>query len=149
MKITLSLKPVNRGAFNCMPAREVELEPKEVLCNDVTFPWESYAHKIKLFVVGNEFGPLGAAWANCESEAFDELADADLLRGLAPSDDDISEANEEGNDPEEWSRHGNHGEPFDMTHAWIQEVSLDGPRDWAVIAKFAEARGAGEETLDF
>lgn len=139
MKTTLHLSPVNGGPFNCLPARSVELENERILCNDVTFPWERHPHNMRLWVIGNEFGALGAVWASNEQDAFDELVDADLGNGLL-----IDEADAD----EECARLGNAGEPADLDNAWIQLVRLDPTQDCILIAKFSEARGACADTLD-
>lgn len=145
MKHTLHLKPVNGGPFNCLPAREVELSPEEILCNDIRLPGESHSGGMKLFVIGNEFGSLGAVWAEHAQDAFDELCDAGLSDGLACEEPEPEDEESE----EEITRLGNHGEPHDLTNAWIQEVDFDPARDIAVLLKLAEARGMGATTLDF
>lgn len=139
-KITLHTAPVNGGPFNCLPARDIELTPERILANDVILPWERHPHGMKLWIIGNEFGALGAVWANHEQDAFDELIDSDLGGGLL-----IDEADAD----EETARLGNAGEPCDLTHAWIQAVAFDQSRDCQLLCRFAEARGQGSKTLDF
>ena len=138
--IKLSLLPVNGRPFNCKPACEVELADDHVLCNNVIFPWEFNPHKVRLFVIGNEFGAMGAVWADCESDAFDELVDADLGGGIL-----IDEADAD----DESARLGNAGEPANLDYAWIQCVRLDEKLDCRLMVKFAEARGQAADTLDF
>ncbi len=83
MKTKLHLTPVNCGPFNCLPAREVELEDERILCNDIILPFGEFnPHNVRLWVIGNEFGALGAVWASHEQDALDELVDADLGGGL-------------------------------------------------------------------
>ena len=48
MKIKIKLQAVNRGAFNRLPAREIEIEAERVLTNDVTLPWEFNPHNVRL-----------------------------------------------------------------------------------------------------
>lgn len=139
MKTTLHLSPVNGGPFNCLPARSVELEDERILCNDVSLPWERHPHNMRLWVIGNEFGALGAVWASNEQDAFDELVDADLGDGLL-----IDEADAD----EECARLGNAGEPANLDNAWIQLVRLDPAQDCRLLCRFAEARGANQYTLD-
>lgn len=139
MKTTLTLQPVNRGPFNCAPAREIELSDERILCNDIRLPHDrTNYHNVRLWVIGNEYGALCAVWASCEQDAFDAACDAGLLGGLA-----IEEADAD----EEAARLGNAGEPHDLTNAWIQPVRLNGPEDWELVVRFAEARGEGAETL--
>lgn len=146
-KFTLHLSPVNGGPFNCLPARFVELEAYAILSNDVIFPWESNINKVNLYVAGNEFGPLGAAWADNENNALDELCDAGLLESFLMSREEIEEGEKDGN--ENWNYLGNSNHPANLDHMWIQTVKLDGPRDWELIASLAEARGACADNLDF
>lgn len=141
-KITLHLSPVNGGPFNCMPARAVELELKEILANDVALPGESSMSPFRLYVIGNEFGPCGAVWAENEQDAFDELCDAGLSAGLMvePKTDD---------EREECTYLGNAGEPHCLDYAWIQTVEFVPERDWKLLCAFAEARGMNAANLDF
>lgn len=147
MKHTLHLSPVNGGPFNCLPARFVELEAENILTNDVIFPWELNTNKVNLYVVGNEFGAIGAAWANNEGDVLDELCDAGLLECFLVSDEEIEECKLNDED-EDWAHLGCNNHPANLINMWIQTVKLDGPRDWELIAKLAEARGAGTENLD-
>lgn len=143
MKITLHLAPVNGGPFNCMPARSVELEAARILCNDIVLPFERHPHNVRLFVVGNEFGALGAVWAGCEQDALDALVDAGLGDGLLVDENDLHD-----DEREDCTRLGNAGEAADLDHAWLQVVQFDAARDCALLCRFAEARGAGASDLD-
>ncbi len=137
MKLKLILAAHDGGPFNCLPAREVELETERILCNDVVFPWEFNPHNVGLWVVGNEFGVLGAAWGN-EQDALDEIADADLLTSCAIDDE---------NDVDEDTTHlGNAGEPYDLTNVWMQRVDLNkmGVKECVILA---DARGRGQATV--
>lgn len=136
----LHLLPVNGGAFNCRAADIVELDDSHVLCNDVILPWEFKPNGSKLYVIGNEYGAMGAVWADCEQEAFDELVDADLAGGILIEESDADE---------ETTRLGNACEPADLDNAWIQRVRLDEKQDCRLLVRFAEARGRGANTLDF
>ena len=121
------------------PGGAVEIEPERVLCNDVTFAGEFNPHHTRLWVIGNEFGALGAVWAQCEQDALDELVDKGLGDGLLI---DVKDADEET------SFLGNAGEPADLTYCWMNEVDFKPERDWQLMIKFAEARGACADTLD-
>lgn len=143
MKTKLTLNTVNGGPFNCRPAHEIELEDERILCNDVHLPIHSFnPHNVRLWVIGNEFGALCAVWAGNEQDALDEACDAGLLAGLAIDEPDSSE------EDDEVTRLGNAGEPHDLTHCWMQTVRLNGPKDWELIARFAEAKGSCADTLD-
>jgi hypothetical protein len=141
-KITLHTKPRNGGAFNCFPAMSPEIEPEHILANDVIFSGEFNPHGVRLWVIGNEFGALGAVWAGNDQDAFDILCDEGLSAGL------MVDEPEDGED-EEISRLGNAGEPHDLSNAWIAEVDFQPARDWQTLCRFAEARGGCYSTLDF
>ena len=136
MKTTLSLN-----------ALDVELDDSRILCNDVMLPHDrTNYHGVKLWVIGNEYGALCAVWASHEQDALDEACDAGLLGGLAIEESDVDSDEEDGR--EGVALLGNAGEPHDLTNAWMQTVRLDGAQDWELIARFAEARGACQDTLD-
>jgi hypothetical protein len=143
-KITLFLK--QSLPFASAPVC-AELEPERILCNDVTLPTESHPYNMRLWVLGNEYGAMGAVWASCGQDAIDELIDVGLADGILI--DEESQARLTDDDCQELSRGGNAGEPYDNTHLWIAEVAWDTVRDLKTLLKFAEARGAGEDNLDF
>ena len=144
MKTKLTLNSINGGPFNCSPSREIELENERILCNDVMLPHDRFnPHNVRLWVIGNSFGALCAVWASCEQDALDEACNAGMLAGLAIEESDLEDVNKE-----ECARLGNAGEPHDLTYAWMQTVRLEGAKDWELIARFAEARGACADTLD-
>lgn len=135
----LTLLPIDGGPFNCMPAREVELDLDRIRANNLgpILPGEYNPHNVRLWVVGNEFGAMGAVWAN-ESDALDELVDADLGGGIL-----IDEADAEEDSP----RLGNAGEPANLDYAWVQPVRLDWNLDGRLLAAFAEVRASGGDSL--
>lgn len=137
-KVTLHTNAVNGGPFNCAPAGEWELDPDRVLCNDVRLPGEHHPYNLQLWIIGNEFGALGAVWATCEQDALNELVDSGLGDGLLIEEEDADE---------ESARLGNAGEPADLTYAWMRPVAFDPARDWKLLCKFAEARGSAASTL--
>jgi len=140
MKATLTLK--QNLPFSPAP-RIVELEDDRIALNDIHLPSDrpylpSYDSSTpRLWVIGNEYGALGAVWASNEQDALDELVDQNLAAGLAIDEKDADE---------ETARLGNAGEPHDLTHAWLSPVEFDKVRDFNLLMKLAEARGAG---LDF
>jgi len=143
MRTKLTLNSINGGPFNCSPSREIELENERILCNDIHLPHDRINyHNVRLWVIGNEFGALCAVWGSNEQDALDEACDAGMLAGLA-----IDEP-KEGEDEEDVTRLGNASEPFDLTHCWMQTVRLEGAKDWELIARFAEAKGACQDALD-
>lgn len=98
--------------------RTVSLGLDRITANDVFFPWGRFnPHRVCLWVIGNELGPLGAVWAGCESDALDELVDAGLGDSLLL--DDPAEEDDDSHCL------GNAGEPADLTHAWMGNVDLE------------------------
>ncbi len=147
-KHTLHLSPVNRGAFDCMPAREIELEGERIRmdCADATpCIYPGHHGNASLYVVGNEHGALGAVWCSHEGDAIDALVDADLAAALLIDEETLEGMSEEEREGVHFA--GNAGEAVDLDHAWIQRVHIDGARDWRLIAAMAEATGAGADTL--
>jgi hypothetical protein len=118
-----------------------EVDPARVLLNDVTLPWDvGYGHRgVHLWVLGNEYGAMGAVWADSMDGAFDELVDADLAGGILIDEEDADD---------ETARLGNAGEPADLTNAWAEQVEFKPERDYKLLAAFAEGRGAGYDTLE-
>lgn len=146
MKYTLHLAAVNGGAFNCAPARAIELEDEQIRCNDVTLPRESNFHNVSLWVIGHEFGALCAVWSS-EHELLDTAVDLGLMDSFLVEDD--HKECEEDMGACDHALLGNASEPFDLTYCWYQRVELVPSRDWQLLCKFAEARGSGADTLYF
>lgn len=117
----------------------VELEPKRVLCNDVMLPGDFNPHSVRLWVIGNEYGAIGAVWAGNEQDALDQLVDSGLGNGLLIDEKDADEDS---------ARLGNASEPANLDNAWMAEVEFIPARDWPLLCAFAEARGAANDTLD-
>jgi len=146
MKTKLNLASVNGGSFNCLPAREVEIENERILCNDIRFPWESHPYNLALWVIGNEFGAVCAVWAEHEQGALDCMIDENLGDSFLVSSEDYEKMEQAEKD--DCACLGNAGEPCNLDYAWMQKVEFKGERDFKLIAKFAEARGAQAENLD-
>lgn len=116
---------------------EYELNEGDILMNNAVFPWEHNPHNVRLWVIGNEFGPIVAVWASHEGDAFDEMLDHGYEQFLVEDpDDDV-----------EYAYLGNAGEPCNLDYAWIEEVVFEPVRDLRLIISIAEARGAGNDTL--
>lgn len=136
MKTTLFLK--QQFPFSAAPV-SVELEDERILCNDIQLPTDGlHPGPVKLWVIGNEYGAMGAVWASCEGDAIDELIDQDLARGILIEEEDADE---------ETARGGNASEPYDTEHLWMAPVSFDPARDFKTIVRLAEARGACVKNL--
>ena len=145
-KVTLRTASGNGGAFRCYPAGEWQLDPDTVLCNDVTLSWERHPHNMRLWVIGHEFGAVCAVWATHESEALDVATDAYMLDCLLVSEEDFESLTEEEQDA--CARLGNAGEPANLEYAWIRPVYFSAAVDCVLLCRFAEARGACNDTLD-
>ena len=139
MKTKLNLLPINRGAFNCAPAREVEVESERVLCNNVILPWEFNPHAVRLWAISNELGVLGVVWASHEQEALDVLVDENLGDSLIIAEEDRTEDD---------AHAGNAGEPVNLDNVWIQQVDLNPEKNCRLLCDFARAEGAGETNLE-
>lgn len=123
-----------------LDGRDVEIDNKSILANDVTFQHEYNPHNVRLWVIGHEFGAVCAVWAACEQDAFDEMVDSDLGDAFLISDEDIE------ND-EEYAYLGNAGEAASLDNAWIEAVDLQ-KQEIELLLAFAEARGGCYGTLD-
>lgn len=118
----------------------VELEADRIMADNVVLPGDHpHPHNMRLWVIGNEYGALGAVWASHEQDAFDQLVDAGLGEALL-----IEPADE----TEESAHLGNAGEAADLDNAWMSTVVFDPARDIALIVALARADGACESTLD-
>ncbi len=123
----------------------VELEDDKILLNNVIFPWEFNPHGVRLWVIGNEFGPIGAVWADCEQDAMDELVDQNLGDCFLVPEEELAKMNDD--EKEELAHLGNAGEAADLQHAWMAEVLFNGQRDFRLMMAMAEGRGSCDETL--
>jgi len=144
-KVTIHTLPINRGPFNCRPAMAHEIESDHIAGCPVFFPWEGRHGAESLFVICNEFGAMGAVWADNESDALDALIDANLGGGI-----EIDEPEDLSDDEMDYvSRAGNDSRAVDLTHCSILVASFDPVRDLALICAFHEARGAGRDVSAF
>jgi hypothetical protein len=147
MKYTLHTLPVNGGAFNCQPARSIELEGERILCNSVFVPILHGSRATQpLWVIGNEYGALCAVFADHEQDALDEATDKGWMDSFLVSAEDQEAATEA--EREEWAHLGNAGEAADLSYCWLQRVGFDGGRDCLLVAALAYANGAGLDTLE-
>lgn len=134
-----------------------KLARERCLSNDVSFADELHPHRMRPWIIGNEYGPLCLVWASCEQDALDEACDRDMLAGLAMDAETYREQCQEAcadagcadeehkcSTPDGIMLLGNASEPFDSEHAWLAEVQLTPLQE----RYFAEARGANAETLD-
>lgn len=129
----------------------IEVPIDRVVCNDVVFPWEFNPNHVRLWVICNECGPMGAVWAGNESDALDELVENDLAQGILVDDEYLATLTDD--EREGLSYHGNAGEAADLTNCRMFSVDLEATfkleKGLVTLAKFAEARGNGAQTLDF
>lgn len=93
-----------------------------VLCNEIVLPEERPSSDISLWVAWRGFGLLkeylGAAWGRLAFEALDALVRAGLVKQADITSDVV-----------------------------IKEVDFAPSRDWPILCRFAEARGAKSKTL--
>ena len=137
MKYTLTLKQSPQAP------RAVELEGENILLNDVNLP-EHIEHtfnpyNVKLWVIGNEYGALCAAWGSNEQEALDAAVDAGLLDSLMDEEQDYNN--------EALTPLGNAGELFDLDYVWMGKVEFDAARDIKLIVALVRESVEGKDTL--
>jgi hypothetical protein len=129
----------------------IEMDDKDILCNDVTLPWEYDPRKVRLWVIGNEYGPLVALWADGASDAMDELIDSGKGDSFLIEPKDLEDyrtgEDSEGNPGYDVCFLGNAGEPCDTEYLWLSEVVLKPERDYKLLCALAYAQGAGQDTL--
>ena len=141
MKYQLTLKPQN-FPFNQTP-RFAEIDADNILLDNAQLPPEIDVsdrynpQNIRLWVIGNEHGPICAVFAGCEQYAFDQAVDLHQLDCLLADDQEY--------DNETLTPLGNASELFDLSHAWIAEVEFDAARDIQLIVAIVKARA---ECLD-
>ena len=121
------------------PDHPIELPDDRILLNDVILPWEYNPHNVRLWLICNEYGALGAVWASHESDALDALIDHNLGGGIL-----IDEADADEDSP----RLGNASEPCNLDYCQLAVVRLDETKDCRLLCRFAEARGANRDNLD-
>ena len=137
MKYTLTLKQSPQAPSS------VELEGDSILLNDVNLP-EHIEHtfnpyNVKLWVIGNEYGALCAAWGSNEQEALDAAVDAGLLDSLMDEEQDYNN--------EALTPLGNAGELFDLDYVWMGKVEFDAARDIKLIVALVRESAEGKDTL--
>ncbi len=73
-----------RDSFNVPIGTDssASLGAKRCLANGPIFPGEYNPHGRRLWLIGNEFGPVALVWGTSEQEALDEAWDADLLKSF-------------------------------------------------------------------
>jgi len=124
---------------------DVDVKKEDILCNDVILPGEYNPHNKRLWVIANEYGVLGALWADHEQDALDELIDRDMGKSLLVDEDSLKDMTAE--EQEELAHLGNAGEPCDLTNVSVEPALFSPSHDCKLLYKFAEARGAGVERL--
>ena len=125
--------------------RPIEVDENRILCNDIVLPCDpSYKQATKLWVFWNEYGPMGAVWADSEENGLDLLVDSDLAKGILVDESTLADMDK--NDRENLAHLGNTGVACDLSNVGINYVVFK-PKDWALMCKFAEARGAQVDRL--
>ncbi len=140
MKYTLTLKQPFPFPQN---PHYAQLEGENILLNDVNLP-EHIEHtfnpyNVKLWVIGNEYGALCAAWGSSEQDALDAAVDAGLLDSLMDEEQDYNN--------EALTPLGNAGELFDLDYVWMGKVEFDAARDIKLIVALVRESVEGKDTL--
>ena len=137
---------MSKIALPLKKGREIEVDADRILCNDIVLPCDAaYKQSTKLWVIWNAHGPMGAVWADYEEDALDLLVDSDLAGGILVDDSTFERMDD--NEKEYLKHLGNAGENCDLTDTGMESVSFKPERDWKLMCKFAEARGAGLDRL--
>ena len=126
-----------QGSTSILPA-------DRIMCNDITFPTDKYPGKTALWVVFTSHGPAGAVWADNMQDALDELVDSDLAGAILLDEENVTPGNED-----HIARLGNVGVPCDLSDVVVEKAMFNPSKDIELMLKFAEARGAGHNNLDF
>lgn len=121
-----------------------ELGEQDILLNDVTMPGDFNPHNVRLWVIGNEYGPVCAVWASNEQEALDEMLDQGYEHFLV-ADEDFDEDLDKQNF---YTYLGNAGEPCDLSYAWIKPIVLDEKRDFRLLLDMYLGVYLGQKTLE-
>lgn len=134
-------------AFNRLcPCGAHEIGAERILCNDVILPGERHPYNMRLWVIGDEYGAICAVWASNEQDALDEMIDSGLGDSFLVADEDLASMTPK--DREDLTHLGNAGELCDLANCWMGEAEFEKERDFELLIKFAEARGACAENLD-
>ena len=120
------------------------LPADRIMCNDIVLPTDRYPGKTKLWVVSTSHGPTGAVWADSMEDALDVLVDADLAGAILLDENHVAPEDEE-----HIARLGNNGSPCDLSDVVVEKVDFENRRNFELLLKLAEARGAGHDNLDF
>lgn len=134
----------NIRMFTSRDSLSIAVPADRVLCNDVIFEHEGNPNHVALWVASTAHGPMGAVWAHDAEEALNELVDQDLAGAILVDPSSISPEDEE-----HLTRLGNYGSPCNLDDTFVEKVMFIPDRDYRVMLKFAEARGAGHDNLDF
>jgi hypothetical protein len=120
------------------------LPADRIRCNNIVLPTDRHPGKTKLWVVFTAHGPTGAVWADSMEDALDELVDADLAGAILLDENHVAPEDEE-----HIARLGNNGAPCDLSDVVVEKVDFANQRNFELLLKLAEARGAGHDNLDF
>ena len=131
------------GSRTMTGGMSVALPADKILANDVVFPEEFNPGNFQLWLCLNAHGPMGAVWARSMEDALDVLVDANLAGGILV---DESSPDEEHDN---FARLGSRGQVCDLSDTRVEKVAIIPDRDWKLMVKLAEARGAGHDNLNF
>lgn len=117
-----------------------ELEAEKILCNEEPIlPCDYHPHKMRLWVIGHEFGAIVAVWASNEQDALDNAVNLNCLDCFLAEDQDYED--------ESLTPLGNASELFDLNMCWMFPVEFKIERDWEILKAFARCGDA--DNLDY
>lgn len=134
--ITLHTKYSGPAGCSYFPASHVhELTQDKIVLENISFRWEQDPDNL-LYIMGNDSGAIGAAWARSSSEIPHILRNAGILECLRV--ENPLGINEREDTQVELS---DAGEVYDLSRVWIVTVDLRPDRDATLLRWFATKRG--------
>ena len=130
-----------------MSANEFNVEPANIICNDVTLPKDfdeasGYnPHNIRAWAIGHCHGVVCVIFASHEQDALDAACDANMMESFLAEEQDY--------DDESLTGLGNASELHNLSDCWMAEVEFQASRDIKLLIKLARAAEGGHDTLDF
>ncbi len=153
---------------------EIEIDTKDILCEDMVFPGEYNPHNNRPWLIelgGSYTSVFKLVWASDEQDALDVACDYNMIDCRMIDDNNLEDYLEHSDDcpallngisqPEWWSKEsqqcckgftenfarlGNAGEPFDLDNVGLTELDLT-KQSLQFMMWLAEARGLGAGRL--
>lgn len=106
------------------------LDAEKILCNEEPIlPGDHHPYKMRLWVIGHEFGAICAVWATNDQDALDNAVNLNMLDCFLAETQDYEDEN--------LTPLGNAGELFNLNLCWMFPVEFKIERDWELLKAFA------------